>query len=118
MTAQPGHLRVGDERVEDRLLGGLDDRREVRVQAPQGTKRSVRSPSPASPWSVSGFVGNARGLPVESARKRSPEKCEPAVPVRPTPVVTRRASALHWCASSGASVATIATIEPAPGGAK
>jgi hypothetical protein len=60
---------------------------------------------------------NAPGLPVESARNRSPEKCDPAVPVRAIPVVTRRASAAHCCASSGASVATIATIEPAPGGA-
>ena len=37
--------------------------------------------------------------------------------MRATPVVTRRAIAAHCCGSSGASVTTIATIEPAPGGA-
>ena len=30
------------------------------------------------------------GLAVEEARKRSPEKCEPVVPVRARPSVTRR----------------------------
>ena len=38
------------------------------------------------------------------------------VPVRAMPWVTRRAIAEHWCGSSGASVATMAITEPAPGG--
>jgi hypothetical protein len=53
---------------------------------------------------------------VEKARKMSPEKWLPAVPVRARPSGTRRARALHWPGSSGASVATIAMTEPAPGG--
>ena len=44
MTVQPGHLRVGDERVEDRLLGGLDDRREVRVQGAPGDEAQRAQP--------------------------------------------------------------------------
>ena len=46
----------------------------------------------------------------------SPELCEPVVPVRPMPSVARRARALHWPGSSGASVATTAMIDPAPAG--
>ena len=46
----------------------------------------------------------------------SPEKWLPVVPVRARPSGTRRARALHWPGSSGASVATIAMTEPAPGG--
>src|SRR5208282_35942 len=45
------------------------------------------------------------GLAVENARNRSPEKCEPLVPVLARPDVTRRANALHWLGNSGASVA-------------
>ena len=37
----------------------------------------------------------ASGFAVEKARKMSPEKCEPVVPVRARPRVTRRAIALH-----------------------
>ena len=55
---------------------------------------------------------------MEKARKRSPEKCEPLVPVRARPEVTRRAKAWHWCGNSGASVATTAMTEPAPGGGR
>jgi hypothetical protein len=76
--------------------------------APHATKRSVASP---------GAPPNAPGLPAEKARNRSPEKCDPLVPVRASPSVTRRASAWHWCGNSGASVATIAITDPAPGGA-
>ena len=54
---------------------------------------------------------------MEKARNRSPEKCDPLVPVRASPAVTRRASAWHWCGNSGASVATRAMTEPEPGGA-
>jgi hypothetical protein len=60
----------------------------------------------------------APGLAVEKARNRSPEKWDPLVPVRARPAVTRRASAWHWCGNSGASVATSAMTEPAPGGAR
>ena len=60
----------------------------------------------------------APGFAVEKARKRSPEKWDPLVPVRASPAVTRRASAWHWCGNSGASVATTAMTEPAPGGAR
>src|SRR5215469_6923555 len=57
------------------------------------------------------------GFAVENARNRSPEKCEPLVPVLARPEVTRRAKALHWLGNSGASVATTAITEPAPAGA-
>ena len=45
----------------------------------------------------------------------SPEKCEPVVPVRARPRLTRLAIALHWPGNSGASVTTTAMTEPAPG---
>src|ERR1700722_12282331 len=58
---------------------------------------------------------SAPGVAAEKARNRSPEKCDPLAPVRASPAVTRRASAWHWCGNSGASVATTAMTEPAPG---
>src|SRR5215468_10268761 len=59
---------------------------------------------------------NPPGLAVENARNRSPEKCEPLAPVLARPTVTLLASALHWFGKSGASVATTAITDPAPGG--
>ena len=44
----------------------------------------------------------------------SPLECSPAPPVRAMPSDARWASRRHWCGSSGASVATITMIEPAP----
>jgi hypothetical protein len=77
--------------------------------------KSRRRRSGASGAGASGR--KAAGFAVEQARKRSPEKCEPLVPVRARPRVTRRASAWVWCGNSGASVATTAMTDPAPGGA-
>jgi len=71
----------------------------------------------ASRCRVSASGSKAPGLAVEKARNRSPEKWEPLVPVRARPAVTRRASAWHWRLNSGASVATTAMTDPAPGGA-
>ena len=51
---------------------------------------------------------------VENASRMSPLECSPAPPVRPIPSEARWASRRHWCGSSGASVATITMIEPAP----
>ena len=110
------HLLGGAERVQHGLLGRLHDGGEERIHArPRHeaqrcrTRRAAASsprPMASSPW-----------LAVENARKMSPEKCEPVVPVRARPSGTRRASALHWPGRSGASVATTAITEPAPGGA-
>jgi hypothetical protein len=57
----------------------------------------------------------APSFAVEKARNRSPEKCDPVVPVRASPSGTRRHRARHWSGSSGASVATTTITEPAPG---
>src|SRR5581483_10009188 len=50
-------------------------------------------------------------LATDAARKRSPEKCDTDVPVRPTPSGMRRASASHWWPVSGTSVSAIPMIE-------
>ena len=57
-------------------------------------------------------VASASALAVENARKISPEALCEIEPERLTPRPTRRASRLHWCGSSGASVAAMAMIEP------
>ncbi len=72
---------------------------------------------PASREGASSELSSAPMLVAEKARKRSPEKWLPVVPVRARPSGTRRASALHCPESSGASVATTVMHEPAPGGA-
>src|SRR6516164_614719 len=72
---------------------------------------------PAGPFWLDGPPAvRPPGLAVENARNRSPEKCEPLVPVLARPIVTRRASALHWLGKRGASVATTAIMDPAPDG--
>ena len=78
--ADADHLLGGAQRVQDGLLGGLHDGLVERVERSQGTKRSApycRPPAPAR--------ASAPGLAVENARKMSPEKCEPVVPVRARP---------------------------------
>ena len=62
---------------------------------PQGMKRIWSRCSSAAPSMTSPPGVNAPGLPAEKARNRSPEKCDPVVPVRARPSVTRRASAEH-----------------------
>ena len=69
---------------------------------------------------VTGSVSSAASLggrpcgAVEKASRMSPLECSPAPPVRAMPSDARWASRRHWCGSSGASVATITMIEPAP----
>ena len=47
---------------------------------------AARSRSSAPGLSAAAPAGKAPGLPVEKARNRSPEKCEPVVPVRASPI--------------------------------
>ena len=54
-------------------------------------------------------------LPVANASIRSPLYCSPVPPTLATPRAARCASRVHWCGSSGASVAMTTMIEPEPG---
>ena len=69
--------------------------------------------------SASGSSSHAYGgmprLPVANASIRSPLYCSPVPPSRATASAARCASRVHWCGSSGASVATMTMIEPEPG---
>jgi hypothetical protein len=54
------------------------------------------------------------GFAVEKATKMSPELFSPFPPMRPTPRPARVAIRRSWCGRSGASVATMIMMEPAP----
>ncbi|MNP46474.1 hypothetical protein D3C76_1404740 [compost metagenome] len=56
-----------------------------------------------------------RLLPVEKAMKMSPLESSVPPPTRASPTLARCARRVHWCGSSGASVARVMTIEPMPG---
>ena len=68
-----------------------------------GRKAQSRTPDPSAQAAV---------LAVEKAMKMSPEALWAIEPERPTPRPTRRARRLSWWGIRGASVATMAMIEP------
>ena len=109
----PDDRRRGDERVDDRLLGRLDDGIEQLVDGDVadgadgiGGEPSGRRRRP---------TGGIR-LPVANAMNRSPLVWPPVPPTRAIPRPARCASRSHWWGSSGASVATTTMIEPEPAG--
>ena len=69
------------------------------------------------PWRRRPVARSGRGCRSRSARNRSPLECSPRAPgARDARAPARWASRSHWWGSSGASVATMTMIEPAPAG--
>jgi hypothetical protein len=124
MPVPADHRGAGGQDVEHALLDALNDGREKRIHLPPRHELDARQHGTNSMLDsvpgcclVSSELSSAPALVAEKARKRSPEKWLPVVPVRAMPSGTRLASALHWPGSSGASVPMIVMHEPAPGGA-
>ena len=112
MPSRPVMRLGGDERVQDRFLGGLDRGPEQVADRGVGQHRDVER---ARRRLVLVAARSGRGSPVENARKRSPLECSPAPPTRAMPRPGALREALDWWGSSGASVARITMIDPAPG---
>ena len=112
IPSRPVIVVGGDQRVDDRLLGRLDDAVEQRVDDADRRRRGRRRSSGGS----SSILGAAGRLPVANAMNRSPLVWPPVPPARAIPSPARWARRSHWWGSSGASVATTTMIEPEPGG--
>ena len=76
------HLLVRDDQIQHRLFRCLHHRLEQRIDGAPGDEPQLVVPPYASGHSVRNPGTMAAGFPIDPAKKRSPEKWEPVVPVR------------------------------------